>query len=413
MFGGTVRNSAVLVYSVENAMTSAKEKTMKKVLFLIHDMGHGGAEKVLVNLANNLDPEKFEVTVVALFGGGVNEQFLKEHIQYRAVFARNIPGNSKWMKLMSPGQLHRLFIRETYDIEISYLEGPSARIISGCPNPQSKLVSWIHGEQHTKAAAAKAFRSYQESAECYSRFDRIICVSESVKADFRKLYPMLREPSVLYNTNETDEILIRKDEPTEEVFQTDDAFRICGVGKIIPNKGFDKLARIHKRLIEDGWKVHTYILGTGSEQEKIERYLKENQIESTFTFLGYQTNPYKYVARCDLFVCCSETEGFSTAATEALIVGTPVVTTPVAGMEEMLGKNREYGVIAEMSEDSLYEAVKEFIKDRQKLEYYQKQAKIRGAFFSKEHTVKAAEEMLLRLDFRRADKTGVQMNGRT
>lgn len=370
---------------------------MKKVLFLIHDMGHGGAEKVLVNLANNLDPEKFEVTVIALFGGGVNEQFLKEHVRYRAVFARNIPGNSKWMKLMSPRQLHRLLIREIYDIEISYLEGPSARIISGCPNLHSKLVSWIHVEQHTKAAAAKAFRSYQESAECYSRFDQIVCVSESVKTDFRKLYPMLREPSVLYNTNETDEILVRKDEPAEEIFQTDDAFRICGVGKIEPNKGFDKLARIHKRLLADGWKVHTYILGIGSEQEKIERYLKENQIESTFTFLGYQTNPYKYVARCDLFVCCSTAEGFSTAATEALIVGTPVVTTPVAGMEEMLGKNREYGVIAEATEDSLYEAVKEFIKDRQKLEYYKKQAKIRGACFSKENTVKAAEEMLLRI----------------
>ena len=58
---------------------------MKKILFLIHDLGQGGAEKVLVNLVNNMDPEKFDISVTALFGGGVNEQFLKPHICYRTI----------------------------------------------------------------------------------------------------------------------------------------------------------------------------------------------------------------------------------------------------------------------------------------------------------------------------------------
>mgnify|MGYP006896645094 CR=1 FL=1 len=74
---------------------------MKKILFLIHDLGHGGAEKVLVNLVNNMDPEQFDITVMALFGGGVNEQFLKPHIRYQTVFKRAFPGNSHVMKLFS------------------------------------------------------------------------------------------------------------------------------------------------------------------------------------------------------------------------------------------------------------------------------------------------------------------------
>ena len=49
---------------------------MKKVLFLIHDLGQGGAEKVLVNLVNNLDKEKFDVTVMSLFDVGENKQNL-------------------------------------------------------------------------------------------------------------------------------------------------------------------------------------------------------------------------------------------------------------------------------------------------------------------------------------------------
>ena len=53
---------------------------MKKILFLIHDLGQGGAEKVLVNLVNNMDREKFDITVMSLFDVGVNRQFLAPHI---------------------------------------------------------------------------------------------------------------------------------------------------------------------------------------------------------------------------------------------------------------------------------------------------------------------------------------------
>ena len=167
---------------------------------------------------------------------------------------------------------------------------------------------------------------------------------------------------------------------------------MCGVGKIMPSKGFDKLARIHKRLIDDGFNIYTYILGDGPEKSKIEKYLKDQHIDNSFVFLGYQENPYKYIARCDLFICASIAEGFSTAATEALIVGTPVITTPVAGMKEMLGENNEYGIITEMSEESLYINIKELIINKEKLNFYKKQAKIRGKYFSKEKTVKAVED---------------------
>ena len=64
---------------------------MKKILFFIHDLGQGGAEKVLVNLVNNIDRNKFDVSVIALFGGGVNEQFLKPDIHYKAIWSKMIP----------------------------------------------------------------------------------------------------------------------------------------------------------------------------------------------------------------------------------------------------------------------------------------------------------------------------------
>ena len=157
----------------------------KKVLFLIHDLGQGGAEKVLVNLVNNMDREAFDITVMSLFAGGVNEQFLNKDIRYQTIFPFSFPGNSQIMKAASPALLHKLFIRERYDIEVAYLEGPAARVIYGCNDRETGKVAWIHVEQHSLKKLSHSFRSVREALHCYTSFDRIICVSEYVKKDQR------------------------------------------------------------------------------------------------------------------------------------------------------------------------------------------------------------------------------------
>ena len=135
----------------------------RRVLFLIHDLGIGGAEKVLVSLVNNMDRERFDITVISLFGGGVNERFLAPHIHYHFIWRRTVPGNSRLMKALSPAQLHRLCVKGHFDVEVAFLEGPSARVISGCEDPGTELVCWIHCLQCTRKCAARSFRSYWEA----------------------------------------------------------------------------------------------------------------------------------------------------------------------------------------------------------------------------------------------------------
>lgn len=366
---------------------------MKKVLFLIHDLGQGGAEKVLVNLVNNMDLTKFDITVMSLFGGGVNEQFLRPEIRYIKIFNRMIPGNSKLLKLFTPKKLHKYFIKEKYDIEVSYLEGPSARIISGCPNEETKLVSWIHVEQHTMNQLAASFRNADEAIECYNRFDQTVCVSQYVHDDFCGILNFRKPCTVLYNTVESEHIIAQSKDKTEGLAD-DGKISLIAVGTLKESKGYDRLLRITNRLCNQ---VHLYILGKGPLQKFIEDYVSRENLKKSVTLLGYDTNPYKYVSRCDLFVCASHSEGFSTAATEALIVGTPVCTVEVSGMKEMLGENNEYGVVTENDEEALYQGIKSLIDDASLLDYYKKQAEIRGKSFSTENTVRAVEEMLLSL----------------
>lgn len=366
---------------------------MKKILFLIHDLGQGGAEKVLVNLVNNMDRSKFDISVIALFGGGVNEQFLKKDIHYKAIFPKAFPGNSHIMKIFPPKQLHRMFVKEHYDIEVAYLEGPSARVISGCEDENTKLVSWIHVQQHNMKELAKSFRNETEAIECYNRFDNVVCVSESVKEDFCRILNFQKTCQVLYNTVESDVIWEKAKEEINKPFERD-VCNLIAVGTLKESKGYERLFRIINKLVQEEMKVHLYVLGIGPLKNKLDQYIQDNSLEKNITLLGYDTNPYKYIAKSDLFVCASYAEGFSTATTEALILGVPVCTVDVAGMKELLGEHNEYGVITANSEDDLYKGIKGLLEYEDVLKRYIVQSQKRGYDFGTEKTVKEVEEFL-------------------
>lgn len=369
---------------------------MIKVLFVIPNLGHGGAEKVLVNLVNHMDKEKFDITVMTLYDCGVNKPFLADDIKYQTCFKKAFKGVSHVLKLLNPKFLYSKFVKEHYDIVVSYLEGQTARIVSGCEDTKTKLVSWIHVEQHTDKKAARTFRTVKEMKDAYLKYDRTICVSKYVKKDFLKLVPV-DKIDVLYNTIESDRIkreaLVKV---PDGIFNADEV-KLCGIGTLKESKGFDRLLRVHKKLYESGLPVHTYILGEGEEKKKLLEYVKAQHIDQSVTFLGYQINPYKYLSKCDLFVCTSYAEGFSTAATEALIVGTPVCTVEVSGMKEMLGENNEYGIVTPNDEELFFECVRNLLGNRDLLEHYKKQAILRGRSFDTESTVRATEKMFVEL----------------
>lgn len=371
-----------------------KQHEMKKILFVIHDLGHGGAEKVLVNLVNNMDPAKFNITVMAIFGGGVNEQYLADHVRLITHHKKMIRGNVHIMKLFTPQQLYRYYVREHYDIVISYLEGPSARIVSGCTDPETKKVAWVHCTTHSPEHAARSFRSQAEVRACYGKMDRMVFVAETSRDAFLRNCHYDGKSVVLYNTNESEKILNLS---RAEVRMPGKGLRWCGVGKVVPLKGFDRMIRIQKRLYEDGICSHLCILGDGPQRAELEKLASELNVSDQVTFLGYQSNPYPYVSGCDLFACASYSEGFSTAATEALILGTPVCTVEVSGMKEMLGGNNEWGIVTDNDDESLYQGIRQLLGDTSLLAHYHDRAACRGKTFSTENTVRAVEEMLLSL----------------
>ena len=365
---------------------------MKKVLFLIPTLGHGGAERVLTNLVNHMDRTRFSVTVQTLFDVGEYRNQLSPHVRYIPGSRWYYPGNSHIMKLFTPRRLFSHYVREHYDVIVSYLEGPTARIVSGCPDLDTKLICFIHVEQVTQERASASFRSFAEAKRCYMRFHRIACVADTVRLDFERLFALPAQ--VVHNSVETDKILSLKDEPLSGGIFDENKLNICSVGRLMHEKGFDRLAHVHRKLLDAGVDCCVHIIGDGALHGELTALVNQLKLQDYWKFHGFQKNPYKYVANADLFVCSSRREGFSTAVTEALVIGTPVVSTNCSGARELLGDNNEYGIVTENNEQALFDGIFAILTSKGVLEKYKQQARIRGQKFSLVETVRQAEEFL-------------------
>jgi len=365
---------------------------MKSVLFVIPTLGGGGAEKVLVNLVNHLDRAKYKIEILTLFKCDTNRKFLRSDIRVHSCFGKQFRGNRVLLKLFTPKFLYNKIIGCKYDIVVSYLEGPGERVVSGCPYPETKLVNWVHVEQHSLKAASSSYRSVREFTEALDKFDFTLTVSETVKEDFSGFVKVNHPLEVVYNTLEVDDIKAKSKEDPDIVFD-DKQLNIISVGRLTEAKGFDRLIKVHSSLRKENFNCCLYILGEGDLRESLESMAKELGVFDTVHFLGFHTNPYKFVSRADLFVCSSRREGFSTAVSEALLLGVPVVSTHCSGAEELLGRNNEYGIIVDNTEDGIYSGIKTMLVNKTTLSHYKRAAMARGAQFSTAATVASVEEI--------------------
>ena len=366
----------------------------KRVLFLIHDHGPGGAEKVLVNLVNGLDKEKFEVSLRVLFDWGPNRKNLSPDVRFSSWSGRDVPANSHWMKLWTPQQLWKLIIPETYDIVVSFLEGPCARVVGGCPEDGPKTVSWIHTPILNEKKFTEGFRNRSEAERCYERSDAMVFVSRDVRDAFRQFFIPRKLERILYNIYDSEKILRHAAEPA--TFPIDkERKNWCGMGKLVPLKGWDRMLVIQKKLRIDKIPSHFYLIGDGPQRQKLERRTAEMGITDSVTFTGYLDNPYACLSRCDLYVNASDREGFSTAVVESLLCGTPVCAVDVGGMKEILGENNEFGVVTENDDESLYSAIRHFLTDESFRDRYRQQARKRSVDFNSDKAVKKVEDLLL------------------
>lgn len=374
---------------------------MKKILFLINNFNGGGAEKVLFETLKQLDKAKYDIDVMTIYDEGVYVDEVKKMTNYKFIFKKkkNFCGISFYsiilriIKILPAKLLYKMFIRDKYDIEIAFLEGPSTKIISGSNNHNSKKFCWVHTDLIKYNSYQKYYLFKTGSKISYTRFDKIFCVSSSVKNSFVKKYNISNNVEVLFNILDEKEVLKKSNEKFNINVKWNEKFNIISIGSLIHAKNYSMLLRVIKRL-HSNYDFNLYILGGGILKKELQKYINDNKMDGYVKLLGFISNPYPYLKKSNLYVCSSTVEGFNTAIVEAIILNVPVITTDCGGMRDILG-NSEYGMITENNEESLYNGLEKILSDKNLYEYYCNKSKSRSNFFKVEERIKEFENQIL------------------
>lgn len=360
---------------------------MIKILFFIPRVSEGGAEKVLRNLVNNMDQSKFDITVQTVDDCD-HKKYLADGIHYKSINRCKTKFGKKlmnyWYRFCTELKLtYPLYIKDDFDIEVAYLECGATKVMAASTNKNALKLAWVHCDLQKKGITDEKYGRY------YSNFDKVVCVSQSVKESFDELFGKYAESVVLYNVIDEDEIL-KKASGTVEWNCKPEQKRLLAVGRLTKQKNFEHLIDVCGKLKDDGYQFHLNILGEGPERENLEQQIKTLILDDCVELKGFTGNPYPWIRTADIIVCSSVYEGLSTVVQETLILGKTVVTTPCTGMKELLGDS-EYGLVVDSSERGLFEGLKRIFDAPYVMQHYVMASQIRSKTFAKKRVIQRTE----------------------
>lgn len=375
---------------------------MKKLLIFVDALYEGGVSKVLLDLLENINKDKYDITVMTLYNQGIYIDNVKKYAKYKYCF--DIPDaddNSLKAKLyrkywggmlrLPESFMYKWFVKEKYDIEIAFMHGWSTKFISGSNNKNSKKIAWVHVDLLTWNRVDGVFKNLDHHKNAYSKFHEVLCVSKTVKDGIEKKYGV-KNAKVIYNPINREKILNLSNEKIEDIKFTS-KFKLISVGRLAEEKGYDRLLRVFKQLDDEGFDLELTIIGSGEKYNELNDYIEKNNLSDKVFLLGYRENPYKYVKNSDLFVCSSISEGFSLVIGEAMAVGVPVISVACPGPNEVIGFG-EYGMLVNNDESSLCNGIKMLIDDKKLYDTYRAKAIERGRMFSIGGFIEEVEDIL-------------------
>jgi len=370
---------------------------MIKVLFILENLGGGGAEKILPNLLKHIDDKRYDITVLTLFFDGVNKQRLSKNIKYICRRAFYFRGITRLIKFIPASLLYRYYVKsnfanDDFDLVVAYMNGLPTKVVMGAKD--KKKIAWLHGDfmGGYKPNFPKNFLGRAAMLKGLSSIDAFVGVSEKVCHSFTKFSGIKDNLHLIHNTNDRDEIISRAAE-CNPYAENASPINIVSVGHLHKVKGNERLLQAAKTLRDEGFSFRLHILGEGAQRPELEAYITEHGLQSWVELPGFIDNPYPYIKHADLYICPSYSEGFSTAVSEAVILGVPVISTLVSGATEILGEQQEFGMICENNSEGICNALRDMLAKPDLRAHYAKMSRQRSIFFSPERTVKAVENL--------------------
>lgn len=376
----------------------------KKILIRIGSLRHGGAEKVLINFLKNLPEDKYDVDLlINLYTGmyikevpsWVNLHYLIKGEMITTNKPHEIPVKAfrvlyQKMFLLFPSLLYKFVLQnKKYDVEIAAIHGMYRELLSS-PQKDSKKIIWIQNDifnlkEYTPDVIRQLFK-----------FDRILVISNKLKEEMQKMARNDKEKKAvikIFNPIDKTDTLNKANTAIDDYPFSNEIPTFITIGTVYPQKGYDRLLDVHKKLMDEGLKHQIIIIGDGFDYENIQTKLNHLGLQETVKMLGFRSNPYPYLKKADFYVMSSRHEGFPTIIAEALILNKPVVSTDVSGIKDLLQEGK-LGIITPNSEDGIYEGMKKFLTDPDLAGRYEKEIAAADLPFVLQKSVAKLQEII-------------------
>ena len=376
-----------------------------KILFRHRSMEMGGVEKVMLSLLNNLDKEKFDMTVLLSLNQGELRNEFPHHVRkiYLVEGKEDLSTNPVLQKIQllqrkwklekfrkNPEKIDREILKNEFDVEIAMTYNDFDPVLNSS-NKNSKKIGWFHSE----IDLPKLQPLVPQILEQFPQFDHMVYCSEKIMQIMHRSYPNLKYPpeSVIINAVPVDEIRKKSEEKIPD-FKDRPAF--VSVGRLHSRKGFHKLMDAHHRLLKEGFGHSVVIIGDGEELPNLLIQQKKLGVEETFILAGNKMNPYPYIKNADFFIMPSESEAWPLVISEALILQKPIIATRVGDVELMIEDDKT-GHLIRYDTSEIYEAMKKFLTDEKFVQNIKENLIYIDKQFDNQKIFDAVEEIIINL----------------
>ncbi len=265
---------------------------------------------------------------------------------------RSYAANRIWMKLMKKIPQHA----GKYDVALAYW-GDHTMFYMIDKVKAKRKIAWLHFDYDEPPREDALYLPY------FEKCDKIVTVSSAIEKSLAGKFPhLIGKIKTIENFVNEREICERAKEPCD--FRDDfGGVAILSVGRLCEQKGFDLAIPAVARLFREGENIRYYIIGESDEEytAKLRALIKEDGAEKCVKLLPRTNNPYKYMARCDVYLQPSRHEGKPITVEEAKILERPLCVTNYKSAHEQLA-GVENSVICEISEGGIYKGIKEILR---------------------------------------------------
>lgn len=302
-----------------------------KLLFFIHSLRHGGAERVVLEINNYLKHKNIDTKIVTW----VNHNQYKNNKKYGKIETKYLLNKKDYNWLFSIFKslalLNSLLIKEKPDV--IHVNSVNAFFLVLLSNFNKEIIYLVHGYAIIESKFVSKNFYFRVLSILLIKFKNISFVAVSKKI-IPKISNFFKVPkkniSFINNGIDVDYFKNANQKNLSSIKN------IIMVGTLGPYKGQFKGVKIFRKLLKKDNKFKLYILGQGPDESLIKNYIKENNLSNKIKMIGSTNNVKDYLKKSHLIWQLSESEGLPLSVLEAMSMGIPCVGFNVRGINEVI-----------------------------------------------------------------------------